>query len=90
MGGWKSYLKLPWYLWGFLLITLLSSFIKLPEALLSALDAMGKLILIVAMAAIGLKVSFKQMFQSGKQGLGFGLLIFFIQMLLLFGLVWVV
>ena len=90
MGGWKSYLKLPWYLWGFLLITLLSSFIKLPEAFLSALDAMGKLILIVAMAAIGLKVSFKQMFQSGKQGLGFGLLIFFIQMLLLFGLVWVV
>jgi uncharacterized integral membrane protein (TIGR00698 family) len=90
MGGWKSYLKLPWYLWGFLLITALSSFIKLPEALLSALDAIGKLILIVAMAAIGLKVSFKQMFQSGKQGLGFGLLIFFIQMLLLFGLVWVV
>jgi hypothetical protein len=36
-----------------------------------------------------IKIS-KQMFQSGKQGLGFGLLIFFIQMLLLFGLVWVV
>lgn len=84
MSGWKSYLKLPWYLWGFILITLLGSFISFPPALLSIMDFMGKLVLIIAMAAIGLKVSFKQMFQSGKKGLSFGLLIFAIQMLLLF------
>lgn len=90
MSGWKSYLKLPWYLWGFILITLLSSFITLPAPLLALMDFLGKIVLIVAMAAIGLKVSFKQMFQSGQKGLSFGLLIFAIQLLLLFGFVWLV
>jgi uncharacterized membrane protein YadS len=31
------------------------------------------------LAAIGLKVSFAQLFRSGRQGLGFGLLIFAVQ-----------
>ncbi|MCG9880522.1 MAG: putative sulfate exporter family transporter [Bacteroidia bacterium] len=83
MSGWKSYFKLPWYLWGFIIISIISSYITLPAAFLSFIDFLGKIVLIIAMAAIGLKVSFKQMFQSGQKGLSFGLLIFVIQLTLL-------
>jgi uncharacterized membrane protein YadS len=47
------------------------------------MDTTGKVILTIAMAAIGLKVSFKKLVQSGQKGLGFGLVIFAIQIGLL-------
>ncbi len=85
-GSWKSHLSLPWYLWGFILITLLTSVVSFPAAALSVLDKAGKLALTIAMAAIGLNVSFKKLLLSGKRGLGFGILIFAAQLLLLFAL----
>ena len=46
------------------------------------METIGKFILTVAMAAIGLKVSFKVLWQSGQKGVLFGLLIFAIQIAL--------
>jgi uncharacterized membrane protein YadS len=43
------------------------------------METLGKITLTVAMAAIGLKVSFTQLIQSGKKGIAFGLLLFVIQ-----------
>lgn len=77
--GWRAHLQLPWYLWGFIGITLLSSLVDMPPALLDAMELAGKLALTIALAAIGLKVSFGELFRSGRKGLGFGLLIFAVQ-----------
>jgi uncharacterized membrane protein YadS len=43
------------------------------------MEIAGKLVLTIALAAIGLKVGFGELFRSGRQGLGFGLLVFAIQ-----------
>lgn len=85
--NWKEHFKLPWYLWAFIGISVLVSFIPLPAEVIKALETIGKAILTVAMAAIGLKVKFSTLYQSGKKGLLFGLLIFVLQILLV--LTWV-
>jgi uncharacterized integral membrane protein (TIGR00698 family) len=77
--GWRAHLQLPWYLWGFLGITLITSVVPMPANLIEGMELAGKLALTIALAAIGLKVSFAQLFRSGRQGLGFGLLIFAVQ-----------
>lgn len=79
----RSLFYLPWYLWAFIGITLVSSFISFPPLVHQAMESSGKFVLTIAMAAIGLKVSFKKLFQSGKKGFVFGLLVFIIQLLLL-------
>jgi uncharacterized membrane protein YadS len=80
--SWKEHFSLPWYLWSFIGITALSSFIDFPSTFLTGMETSGKVILTVAMAAIGLKVSFRKLYQSGRQGVGFGLIIFAVQLLL--------
>jgi uncharacterized integral membrane protein (TIGR00698 family) len=78
----KEIFTLPWYLWSFIGITIVSSFVSFPPVFLDLMETLGKIILTIAMAAIGLKVSFAQLFQSGRKGLLFGLVIFAIQVLL--------
>lgn len=80
---WLSYFKLPWYLWAFLLITILVSVIELPIYLLNWTQSMGKIVLTIGMFAIGLKMKFATMFSAGKRGLLFGLVIFIIQLIFL-------
>lgn len=81
--SWKDHFKLPWYLIGFVLITLVGTFFTFPTTYLESMDTAGKVILTVAMAAIGLKVSFKDLLRYGQKGLSFGLIIFVIQLALL-------
>lgn len=81
--SWKEHFILPWYLIGFFLISIFVSFIQLPEGVLSWIDFFGKVALTIAMAAIGLKVSFNKLIASGKKGIGFGIIIFLIQIGLL-------
>jgi len=77
--SWKQHLQLPWYLWGFIAITVLTSLVSMPPTLLAVMDTAGKLALTIALAAIGLKVSFRELYVSGRKGLGFGLIVFVIQ-----------
>ena len=81
--NWKHYFQLPWYLWGFLFITVVVSLVDIPTDFITATSEIGKVILTIAMTAIGLKVSFRSLIQSGKKGLVFGLLMFGIQIVLL-------
>lgn len=83
MKGIRQFLKLPWYLWGFILITILTSFVNLPDSLLDGMDEAGKIILTIAMAAIGMKVRFREILSSGRRGLLFGAVIFTVQITLL-------
>ena len=84
--GEKTKFQLPWYLIGFLLISLLQSFVSIPQEISKSATYMGNVILTIAMAGIGLKVSFKKLLQAGKRGLRFGIVIFIIQVVLLVGL----
>ncbi len=81
--NWKEHFSLPWYLWAFIVITILASFINIPELFLSTMEQIGKIVLTVAMAAIGLKVSFKNLYHSGKKGIAFGLIVFATQIFII-------
>ena len=81
--NWKEHFKLPWYLWAFIGISVLVTFIPLPAEIIKALETIGKVVLTVAMAAIGLKVKFSTLYQSGKKGMLFGFFIFVLQILLI-------
>ena len=88
-GSWKRYFQLPWYLIGFILVTMLVSVIDIPKPALKEVEYIGKVILTIAMAAIGLKVSVKKLMQAGSRGLRFGVVMFLLQIALL-GLVMLV
>lgn len=79
--SWKDYLNLPYYLWAFIAITILTSLVDLPKDFLTQMSNFGKVVLTIAMVAIGLKVSFKHLYNSGKRAMGFGAVIFAIQIL---------
>lgn len=75
--------QLPWYLIAFLLISILVSLFPLPEALINTSELIGKFMLTIAMAAIGLKVHVLRLLKAGQRGLVFALLVFVLQMSLL-------
>ncbi len=79
--SWKDHFKLPWYLIAFIAITLVGSIFPIPKSVIDGSEYLGKGILTIAMVAIGLKVSFRKLIQSGKKGLLFGLIIFAIQII---------
>lgn len=82
-GNWKRYFQLPWYLIGFIFVTIVVSVIDIPNPILKEVEFIGKVILTIAMAAIGLKVSFKKLMQAGSRGLRFGIVMFALQLTLL-------
>ncbi len=81
--NWKSYFHLPWYLWGFILITVFVSVAEIPPLLINFTAEAGKVFLTIAMTAIGLKVSFSSLINAGKKGLFYGFLIFLFQIILI-------
>lgn len=78
----REHLRLPYYIWGFVLAVSAVSFLPIPAELLSGLKAAGKLLLTLAMTAIGMKIGIARLFQTGKIALGFGVVIFAVQVLL--------
>lgn len=84
--SWKDHFKLPWYLIGFIIITILGTITSFPKTFLENMELVGKVVLTIAMAAIGLKVSFAKLLSSGRKGLIFGAVLFSLQLLLFFGL----
>lgn len=77
---WTSYFKLPWYIWGFIGITVFVSFVPLSADLMKWINLIGKLLLTLAMTNIGIQIRFKDLIQSGKKGLTFGLGIWVFQL----------
>jgi uncharacterized integral membrane protein (TIGR00698 family) len=75
----KSKFSLPWYLWSFIGITILGSIFSFSKEIVDIMELIGKIVLTIAMAAIGLKISFKSLLQSGKKGILFGLVMFILQ-----------
>ncbi len=81
--SWTHNFKLPWYIWGFILITILVSFFPLSDLFSKSADTLGKLLLTIAMTNIGMQIRFKELIQSGRKGLLFGLGIWSFQIILL-------
>jgi uncharacterized integral membrane protein (TIGR00698 family) len=79
----KFRFQLPWYLIVFIVISILVSFFPLPAILLNGSETIGKIILTIAMAAIGLKVDVFRLLKAGQRGLLFALIVFGLQMSLL-------
>lgn len=75
--------QLPWYLIAFLVISVAVSFYPLPASMITMSELIGKLMLTIAMAAIGLKVHVFRLLKAGQRGLVFAILIFVLQMSLL-------
>ena len=82
----KDKFKLPYYLIAFILISILVSIFPLPADILSYAKKGSTFLLATAMAAIGLKVSFKTLLTSGKKGLVFGAILFVVQLAVIVGL----
>lgn len=85
-GGAKTGFKLPIYLWLFIGITALSFVVDYPKELVAIASVIGKIALSAAMFAIGLRLSLKTLYVSGKTAIIFGVVIFAVQILVFGGL----
>lgn len=73
---------LPLYLWAFIAITIVGSLVLIPKPLTDIMSTSGNIVLTIAMFAIGIKVSFVELYKSGQKAMGFGLVVFVVQILL--------
>ncbi|GAU77296.1 YeiH family protein [Fusibacter sp. 3D3] len=55
----------PWFILGFLLTTVLSTTLNLPENIVTALITLGKFMIVVAMSAIGLNTALLKLLRNG-------------------------
>lgn len=83
----KYSLKLPVYLVLFIAISLLVTFISLPKTWLAFPKELSTMGLTVAMVAIGMGISFKNLVQSGGKALLFGTILFVLFLAVLLGLI---
>jgi len=83
VSNWKQHFKLPWYVWSFIGFSILTSILHISKDIVDTSETIGKIILTVAMSAIGLKVSFRTLYQSGRKALVLGLIIFIVELILL-------
>jgi len=74
--------KFPIFIIGFILFSLLPTFNLLPVELIKVISKISHYFLIIAMAGIGLKITFQNILKNGKFALIIGSIIFFIQIVL--------
>lgn len=88
-GKWSDQFRLPLYLWLFIGITLSTFFITYDKAFTDNMKWMGKWFLSAAMFGIGTKLSLRTLFIEGKSAIGFGIIIFLVQMIVsIFIMMW--
>jgi uncharacterized integral membrane protein (TIGR00698 family) len=71
----------PLFILGFVLFTLVPTFGLLPEYMIKIISTTSHYLLITAMAAIGLNITFKTILKNGRMALGIGSIIFIVQIL---------
>lgn len=79
---------IPWFIVGFMLFSLIPTFELLSDSLIKIIATISEYILIVAMAAIGLKIKMESILRDGRQALLLGSLIFVLQIAFSATLVW--
>src|SRR5699024_9082136 len=63
----KQKLPIPWFMGGFILASIIGTFIPMPVGILNGLVKLAYLVLGMAMAALGMSVNFKVFMTSGKK-----------------------
>ncbi len=79
---------IPYYVWGFLLASLLTSSQVFPVAGIKMLEKLGSYLLLIAMVGIGLGINLKQLLRLGPKTLLAGSGIFVLQILTVLILIW--
>jgi uncharacterized integral membrane protein (TIGR00698 family) len=79
----KFSLKLPAYLIIFILISLVVSFVDIPKNILAISKFLSTFALVVAMVAIGMNISIRNLILTGVKALGFGAIVFALFLLIL-------
>ncbi|WP_097017797.1 YeiH family protein [Orenia metallireducens] len=79
----KGKFSLPGFIVGFFIFSLLGSLGIIPETISNFLKSLSKVLLIIAMAAIGLKIKLSSLLKQGPKALIAGLFIFLGQLLLI-------
>ncbi len=79
--GTSKKLSVPVFVVGFVLFSLIPAFRLLPESAIQIISNMSKYALLLAMAGIGLKITFRSLVQDGKNALLLGTVIFMIQII---------
>ncbi len=78
----KVHVRIPLFILGFFVVSLIASTNWVPEGILSALKTMGQFLLVIAMAGIGMRIQLRTLFQSGVRALLFGAVVSAIQILI--------
>lgn len=86
----KQKVKLPGFIIVFTVLMLVNSFIKLPEEFLLTVKTIDKWLLIIAMAAIGNRILFKDLRTQGPKALLLGIIIFVFQLAFLLGYIYLI
>ncbi len=84
-----SFPKIPLFIIGFIFFALMASFEVFSENTVLVIKNISKYLLVLAMAAIGLQISFSDMAKSGIKIFGIGLIIFLIQILYSAGVIYI-
>lgn len=83
---WTDYFKLPAYLWLFFIISIFTSVFSIPSSFIKMMEESGKILLTIAMTAIGLNIHIGNLLIDGRKAIIFGVVIYFIQLILLGGM----
>ena len=76
--------NIPYFITGFVIFSLLVTFNFIPENLLLIIKQLSKILLVIAMAGIGLNISFKSIFQFGFKSFVTAALAFSLQIIFTF------
>ncbi len=88
--GKKAKVNLPGFIIVFTVLMLLNSFVDLPKEFLSTVKTIDKWLLIIAMAAIGNRILFKDLKAQGPKALLLGIIIFIFQLAFLLGYIYLI
>lgn len=80
---------IPLFILGFILFSLIPTFGLLSVENIKLISAISKYALIVAMAGVGLKITFANILREGKEALRIGVLVFGVQLIFSTGMVYI-
>ena len=76
--------NIPYFITGFIIFSLLVTFNFIPENLLLIIQQLSKILLVIAMAGIGLNISFRNIFEFGFKSFTIAALAFSLQIIFTF------
>lgn len=84
----KVKVRIPNFIIGFFVLSIIASLGLLPEPLLEVIRVVGKYLLIFAMVGIGLRINLGKLLRTGSQALVFGIAVWAVQIAVVIAIVW--